>query len=145
MLWCRKTFKITIPQRSPSYSNETRHKFVSNLAWKVRAANLEEFSTDFSCVSTRIISSTLGSSAGHGLRSLLFTIPASWKFCNHKYLYALMHNYLYKFIISLVNDFESRNGGTIFESQKRHLRNLDMLLICNLIILMVDKWVIRGR
>ncbi|PWA36387.1 cysteine proteinases superfamily protein [Artemisia annua] len=59
----RRTFTIPIPQRSPSYLNETRHKFVLNLAWKVRAANRKEFSTVFSRVSTRIISSALGSSA----------------------------------------------------------------------------------
>ncbi|GKA74193.1 33 kDa ribonucleoprotein, chloroplastic-like protein [Tanacetum coccineum] len=65
-----KTFKKPTPPRSPTYSNETRHKlFVSNLAWKARATNLKEFFADFSPVSTRIVFSTSGSSAGYGFVS----------------------------------------------------------------------------
>lgn len=65
-----KTFKKPTPPRSPTYSNETRHKlFVSNLAWKARAKNLKEFFADFSPVSKRIVFSASGSSAGYGFVS----------------------------------------------------------------------------
>nr|GEW81386.1 33 kDa ribonucleoprotein, chloroplastic-like [Tanacetum cinerariifolium] len=65
-----KTFKKPTPPLSPTYSNETRHKlFVSNLAWKARATNLKEFFADFSPVSTRIVFSASGSSAGYGFVS----------------------------------------------------------------------------
>ncbi|KAK9076567.1 hypothetical protein SSX86_004901 [Deinandra increscens subsp. villosa] len=66
-----KKFKPT-PPRSPGSprSNETCHKlFVSNLAWKVRASNLKQFFVDFNPVSTRVVFSPSGSSAGYGFVS----------------------------------------------------------------------------
>ncbi|XP_071693960.1 28 kDa ribonucleoprotein, chloroplastic-like [Rutidosis leptorrhynchoides] len=66
-----KKFKKPTP-RSPTAlrSNETRHKlFVSNLAWKVRATNLKQFFADYNPVSTRVVFSPSGSSAGYGFVS----------------------------------------------------------------------------
>ncbi|KAL7608616.1 hypothetical protein Lser_V15G10236 [Lactuca serriola] len=67
-----KKFKKPTPPRSPSLPGvgETRHKlFVSNLAWKVRASNLKQFFGDFNPVSTRVVFSPSGNSAGYGFVS----------------------------------------------------------------------------
>ncbi|KAI3693777.1 hypothetical protein L1987_76729 [Smallanthus sonchifolius] len=66
-----KKFKKPTP-RSPGSlrSSETCHKlFVSNLEWKVRASNLKQFFVDFNPVSTRVVFSPSGSSAGYGFVS----------------------------------------------------------------------------
>ncbi|KAI3494816.1 hypothetical protein L1887_40428 [Cichorium endivia] len=69
-----KKFKKPTPPRSPSlpHAGETRHKlFVSNLAWKVRATNLKQFFSDFNPVSSRVVFSPSGSSAGYGFVSFV--------------------------------------------------------------------------
>ncbi|KAL8207921.1 hypothetical protein R6Q57_007333 [Mikania cordata] len=66
-----KKFKKPTPRPPDSpHSSETCHKlFVSNLAWKVRASNLKQFFIDFNPVSTRVVFSPSGSSAGYGFVS----------------------------------------------------------------------------
>ncbi|XP_076881422.1 RNA-binding protein CP33, chloroplastic-like [Bidens hawaiensis] len=65
-----KTFKKPTPRSPGPHSSETCHKlFVSNLAWKVRASNLKQFFVDFNPVSTRVVFSPSGSSAGYGFVS----------------------------------------------------------------------------
>nr|XP_043606825.1 33 kDa ribonucleoprotein, chloroplastic-like [Erigeron canadensis] len=66
-----KKFKKPTPRSPTSLRwNETRHKlFVSNLAWKVRATNLKQFFVGFNPVSTRVVFSPSGSSAGYGFIS----------------------------------------------------------------------------
>ncbi|XP_076941840.1 28 kDa ribonucleoprotein, chloroplastic-like [Bidens hawaiensis] len=65
-----KKFKKPSPRYPGPHSSETCHKlFVSNLAWKVRASNLKQFFVDFNPVSTRVVFSPSGSSAGYGFVS----------------------------------------------------------------------------
>lgn len=68
--YAKKFKKPSIRLPSSLRANETHHKlFVSNLAWKVRASNLKQFFVDFNPVSTRVVFSPSGSSAGYGFVS----------------------------------------------------------------------------